>query len=89
MVIRVSLVVLKIEFRLLSSSYVFSATSIYIYKSQLKNKEEGKSETTDTGISQRTYRRAKQTNKKKMLVERKGAQCKLKAGAILEELKSN
>ena len=35
-----------------------------------------------------TFRVAEQTNKKKS-VEERGAQCKLEAGALLEELKNN
>ena len=56
-------------------------------KANKKTKRREKAEPQGQGLAKRTCRRNKQI--KKMSVERKGAQCKLEAGAILEELKSN
>ena len=78
-----------------SFSYHSSSSSIHFllfpsiftevnYK--VKKREEVKPQ--GHALVKRTYRGAKRTNKK-MSVERRGAQRKLEAGPILEELKNN
>ena len=57
-------------------------------KANQKIKKREEAEPQGHALAKRTYRREERTNKK-MSVERKGAQCKLKAEAILEEFKSN
>ena len=66
---------------------IFYYFHLYLQKSI--KKEEGRSGTTGTGVSQKDQQRGAKRTKKKMSLKRRGAQCKLEAGAIVEELKNN
>ena len=67
--------------------YIFHYFHLYLQK-PIKNKEEGRSGTTGTDVSQKDLQRG-ETNKLKMSMERRAAHCKHEAGAILEKLKNN
>ena len=66
-----------------SSSIYFPILRSIFTKVNLKSKEEGRSGTTGTGPSKKDLQRGRNEQTKNMLLERRGAQCKLEAGAIL------
>ena len=61
---------------------------VCIFRSIKRIKKREEAEPHGQALAKMTYREAEWTNVKKS-VERRGAQCKLDAGAILEELKNN
>ena len=70
---------------------IFRYFHLYLQKSIKKKKKREEAEPQGQALAKMTCRggRNEQTNKQKMSLERRGAQCKLEAGAILEELKNN
>ena len=67
---------------------IFRYFHLYLQKS-IKKKKREEAEPQGQALAKRTCRGGKTNKQKKMSLERRGAQCKLEAGAILEELKNN
>ena len=71
-----------------SSSMYFPLLPSIFTKVNKNTKKRDKAEPQGQALVKRTCRGAKRVNKK-MLVEKRAAQCKLEAGAIVIELKNN
>ena len=68
---------------------IFRYFHLYLQKSIKKIKKREEAEPQGQALAKRTCRGGQNEQTKKMSLERRGAQCKLESGAILEELKSN
>ena len=71
-----------------SSMYFPLLPSIFTKVNLKRRKKREEAEPQGQALAKRTCRGG-ETNKKNMLLVRRGAQCKLEAGAIVEELKNN
>ena len=69
--------------------YIFRYFHLYLQKSIKKIKKREEAEPQGQALAKRTCRGGRNEQTKKMLLVRRGAQCKLEAGAIVEELKNN